>query len=418
MNTTKNSGKTILILGGGVGGIVTANALRKLLPVNHKIILIEKNRIHSFAPSFLWLMTGQRSMDKISKDISSLLHKNIAIRNEEVLKIYPEEKYVMTDKEKINFDYLVVALGAELHRESLPGLTEDAHDYFTINGADKLWTALDTFSKGKIAIVIASLPYKCPAAPYEGAMLISHYFSRKGIRNDVEISLYTPEPLPMPVAGPQLGESVKQILESKKIKYFPLHKIYEVDGTKKELLFEGNGSYAYDMLIVIPPHKAPSVILHSSLAGENGWIPVDRSTLQTKFQNVYAIGDNTSLSIPGRWKPEVPMMLPKAGVFAHLQAEVVAKRISDEVKGIKPEKIFCGDGFCMLEAGEDVAGLAYGNFFGEPAPDVRLRKTGRTWHWGKILFEKWWLSPLGFKKFILHQMLNIGRRIMRIPVKI
>lgn len=156
----------------------------------------------------------------------------------------------------------------------------------------------------------------------------------------------------------------------------------------------------------------------SGLAGETGWIPVNRSTLQTKLPNVYAIGDVTAIQIPGRRKPDVPMMLPKAGIFAHIQAEIVARRIAGEILGKKCEEEFCGDGFCMLEAGEDVAGFAYGNFFGEPSPDVKLRKVGKTWHWGKVLFEKWWLSPIGFKRSMLHQALGIGRRMMGIPIKI
>ena len=410
--------KTIVILGGGVGGIVTANKLRKRLHSEHKIIIIEKSRVHAFAPSFLWLMTGLRTREQVSRNVSTLLDKGVDIRNEEVISVNPEDKFVETVKGKIQFDYLVVALGAELHPEALPGLPAESHNYYTYDGADKLHNALQKFDSGKIAVVVASLPYKCPAAPYEGAMLISDFFSKRGIRKDVEISLYTPEPYPMPVGGPTLGESVKQVLESKAINFFPLHKICEVDSRSKELLFENNGKYGYDMLVVIPPHKAPVVIQRSLLAGENGWIPVDRSTLLTKFPDVYAIGDVTAISIPGRWKQDVPLMLPKAGVFAHLQAEAVAQRISDEIKGISPKSEFCGDGFCILEAGEHAAGIAFGNFFASPSPEVKIRNVRKSWHYGKILFEKWWLSSLGIKKSFLKLLMKTGSKMMRIPIKI
>ncbi len=410
--------KTIVILGGGVGGIVTANELRKRLHPEHKIIVIEKNRVHAFAPSFLWLMTGTRKTHEIAVEMSSLLHRGIDIRNEEVTAITPGENYVETEKGKIHFDYLVAALGAELHPELLPGLLSEAHDYYTANGADSLYKALQKFNKGKIALVIASLPYKCPAAPYEGAMLISDFFTQKGYRRNIEISLFTPEPYPMPVGGPALGESVKQVLESKKINFYPQYKIIEVDGQKRKLLFENNSKYDYDLLVVVPPHKAPGVVQRSSLAGENGWIPVDRLSLQTRYPNVYAIGDVTAVSIPGRWKQDVPLMLPKAGVFAHLQAESVAHRISDEIKGISPKSEFCGDGFCMLEAGEHTAGIAFGNFFASPSPEVKIRNVRKAWHYGKILFEKWWLSPFGIKKSFLKLMMKTGSKMMRIPIKI
>jgi hypothetical protein len=98
--------------------------------------------------------------------------------------------------------------------------------------------------------------------------------------------------------------------------------------------------------------------------------------LQTPHENVYALGDATTIAIPGRWKADVPMMLPKAGVFAHAQAEVVARRIAAEVAGATVKAVFCGDGYCMLEAGEDLAGFAYGNFFAEPAPQIQLRQMG------------------------------------------
>jgi sulfide:quinone oxidoreductase len=318
-----NSRKKILILGGGVGGIVTANRLRHLLPIDNDVILIEKNELHSFAPSFLWLMTGQRTDKDIVRSVASLLDKGIEIRYEEVNSLDIKQSIVHTNKKIEKYDYLVIALGAELHAESVPGLPLDTHNFYDLNGAKNLFGKLNTFNSGKIAVVVASLPFKCPAAPYEGAMLISDFYRKKGILENIEISLFTPELLPMPVGGPVLGNSVKQIIESRGINFHPLHKLYEVDGISKELHFEGQKSYNYNMLIVIPPHKATSVVRQSELSGENGWIPVDRSTLQTKFPNVYAIGDTTSIAIPGTWIPGVPMFLPKAGVFAHLQADTV-----------------------------------------------------------------------------------------------
>lgn len=410
--------KTILILGGGIGGIVVANTLRKLIPNEHKIILIEKNRIHSFAPSYLWLMIGDRKPEKICTDISKLLLPNIELVNAEANALLLKDNKIQTTLGSYSYNYLIIALGAEIVPEAIPGLNDDYHTYFTFDGAQKLFNTLSQFKRGKIALVICSLPYKCPAAPYEGAMLIANFFRRKGIKNNVQINIYTPEPLPMPVAGSALGEAVRKVLQSRAIGFFPLYKLKTVNSSKKELYFEGKESIPYDLLVAIPPHTSPKVIRSSGLAAGTGWVPANLATLQTKIENVYALGDVTGIQIPGRWKPDVPMMLPKAGIFAHLQAEIVAKRIADEIKGRSPKDEFCGDGFCMLEAGEHLAAFAYGNFYREPSPDVRLRKVGKIWHLGKVLFEKWWLSPIGLKRSLLHQSITIGRKIMRIPVNI
>jgi sulfide:quinone oxidoreductase len=144
---------------------------------------------------------------------------------------------------------------------------------------------------------------------------------------------------------------------------------------------------------------------------------VDRSTLQTNVEHVFAIGDIASIALPGRWKPEVPLMLPKAGVFAHAQAEVVAQRIADEIHGNSPRAVFCGPGYCMLEAGEGKAGFAFGDFFAEPSPHLELREIGKAWHVGKVLFEKWWLAPFGIRKSLLQLALTWGSRVLGIPLK-
>lgn len=414
--------KTIVILGGGVGGIVAANELRHKLGHEHKVILVEKNPVHAFAPSFLWLMTGDRQPNKITKPVRSLVRPGIELIHAEAKSIDIANHSVITSQGSLIYDYLVVALGAELAPEIIPGLAQAASSFYTFEETKSLQQALTQFRGGKIAMVVCSLPYKCPGAPHEGAMLIADCFRRRGLRDKVDIHLYTPEPQPMPVAGPQLGEAVKQMLATKGISFHPLHKLTSVDGQASQLLFDGKEPVTYDMLVAIPPHRASSIAREAGLAnpanGGTGWIPVDRSTLKTTFENVYAIGDVSSIGIPGRWKPDVPMMLPKAGVFAHAQAEIVAERISDEIKGRKPTAEFCGPGYCMLEAGEDMAGFAFGDFFAEPSPKLELRNIGRTWHLGKVLFEQWWLSPFGLKKQVLQTTLTLGGKILKIPVSV
>ncbi len=410
--------KTIVILGGGVGGIVTANELSNRLSMEHRIILIEKNKEHTFAPSYLWLMNGDRKKKQISVTLKSLLKKNIEVVNAIVNEIVPAEQKLKADEKEYNYDFLVIALGADLAPEKIQGWDDSIHTFYTFEGAAKLHETLKNFSGGKVALVIASMPYKCPGAPHEGAMLIEDFFTAKGLRDKVEISLFTPEPQPLPVAGPELGNAVKNILDKKGIRFHPSMHLDSVDTKSKQLFFNGKESFEYDLLIVIPPHQSPSVITKTDLANANGWIDVNHSSLQTKYENVFAIGDITSIPLPGRWIPDKPMMLPKAGVFSHLQADVVAKNIARKIKGEKPDEKFSADGYCMLEAGEDLAGFAYGDFFGEPNPKVHLKKIGRKWHIGKVLFEKWWLSPLGLKKDFYKNLLKIGGKLIGIPVKL
>ncbi|MEW6051789.1 MAG: FAD/NAD(P)-binding oxidoreductase [Candidatus Zixiibacteriota bacterium] len=412
------SSQTICILGGGIGGLVAANELRRLLPKYHRIVLVDRVEQHAFAPSFLWVMTGDRQSDRITRPIKSLLRPGVEFVHANVSAIDTERSRVEMEKGSLSYDYLVVAVGAELSPESVPGLHEAAHTFYTLNGASRLHGTLREFHAGRIAVVIASTPYKCPGAPLEGAMLIADYVRRNGRRERVAIDLYTPEPQPMPVAGPVLGNAVLNMLKSRSIEYHPLHKLVSVDPQKRQVTFEGKGSVEYDLLVAIPPHRSPSFVRQSNLANESGWLPVDRATLATKIGNIYAVGDVTAISIPGRWKSGVPLALPKAGVFAHVQASVVAHRIAAAIMDHVATESFCGDGYCMLEAGEDLAGFAYGNFFAEPSPDVKLKRIGKAWHVGKLLFEKWWLAPYGPRRALYKSLINLGSRFLGIPSNI
>jgi len=404
--------KNIVILGGGVGGIVIANHLAELLPKKNEIILIEKNKEHTFAASYLWLMVNKRKTGQITAPMRELVNKRVKIFFEEVKQIDPNNKIITTEKSKVNFDYLVIALGADLDKTHLDKQQYGVHNFFTFEGAAKLKEALQNFNSGNVSIVVSSLPYKCPGAPYEGAMLIADFLKRK----KVSVNLYTPEPQPLPVTGPELGNAVKEILSNKGISFHPQNQLISINYNERKIEFASGNSVNYDLLALIPSHKAPEVITKSNLVDESGWIPVNKGTLETKYENVFAIGDVTSITIPGRWNPDKPMKLPKAGVFAHSQAITVSKIIAAKILGKESKEIFCADGFCMLEAGEDLAGFAYGDFYASPHPDVKMKQLGKSWHWGKVLFEKWWLSPLGLKKSILKITLLSGGKILRIPI--
>jgi sulfide:quinone oxidoreductase len=410
--------KEIVILGGGVGGIVTANELSSHISSEYKITLIEKNIEHTFAPSYLWLMNGDRKKNQVKVPLKSLLKNNIEVVNATADGIFLAEKKVTASEKEFHFDYLIIALGADLAPEKIAGWNDSFHTFYTYEGSAKLHEALKNFQGGKVAVVVSSMPYKCPGAPYEGAMLINDFFTKKGFSGKVEIDLFTPESQPLPVAGPDLGYAVKNILDKKEIHFHSKMQLDSVDTKSKQLFFNGKEAFDYDLLVVVPPHQAPEVIQKSGLTNANGWIDVDAASLQTKHENIFAIGDINSILLPGRWVPDKPMMLPKAGVFSHLQAAVVAKNIVQQIRGERDVVRFCADGYCMLEAGEDLAGFAYGDFFGEPHPQVKLKMVGKKWHIGKVLFEKWWLSPVGLKKRIYKNLLLAGGKLTGIPVKL
>jgi sulfide:quinone oxidoreductase len=409
---------TTLVLGGGIGGMVAANEIRRQLPSGHRVVLVEKNVQHAFAPSFLWLMTGDREPHQIRRPLAGLLRRGVELVQAEVLGIDPVQRKVSTSTAEIAYDHVVVALGADLAPGAIPGLAEASQTFFTFDGATQLRDTLKSFSGGRIAVVVSAMPYKCPGAPHEGAMLTADYFRRRGLSSRVKIDLYTPESQPMPVAGPQLGEAVRGMLHAKGIDFHPLHKLASVVPGARELSFDNGVRAGYDLLVAVPPHRAPRAVVEAGLTNQAGWVPVNPQTLRTSQDGVYAIGDVTAIPIPGRWKPDVPLMLPKAGVFAHAQAEVVARRIVAEVTGRSCEAAFCGDGYCMLEAGEDLAGFAFGNFFAEPSPNVHLRQIGKAWHLGKVLFEKWWLAPVGVRRSAIGWAMKAGGRLYGIPLNL
>jgi sulfide:quinone oxidoreductase len=176
------------------------------------------------------------------------------------------------------------------------------------------------------------------------------------------------------------------MVELKGIGYHPDHQVVSVDAAAQRLLFANGTRAQFDLLVYVPPHRAPAVVRQTGLAPDGGWVTVDRGTFTTRFPSVFAIGDVTSVPLP-MGKP-----LPKAGVFAHAQAEVVAANLAADWTGGRKRRLFDGYGQCFLEIGDGRAGLGAGNFYAEPTPQVRLRGPSRWWHWGKVLFERRWLK--------------------------
>jgi sulfide:quinone oxidoreductase len=376
---------TALILGGGIGGLVMANELRKALPKPYRVVLVDRQDSFVFAPSLLWLMTGGRTAGQISRPLGRLQKKGTEVVRGEIERIDPARRKALVDGRTLSADHLVIALGADLVPESVPGLTEAGHNFYTLAGAQALSDALAGFAGGRLVVLTATPAYKCPAAPYEAAMLIESYCRKRKTRQRTQIDLYAAEPAPMGVAGPAVSKAVLQMVEAKGITYHPEHQIAEVDPGARRLRFAGGAEASYDLLAYVPPHRAPRVVRGAGLTGESGWVPVDRGTLETSFQGVYALGDVVGIPLK-MGKP-----LPKAGVFAHAEGEVVAKNIARAITGKGKRAAFDGEGGCFIEAGGGKAGFGRGNFYAEPVPQVKVHPPGRHWHIAKVLFEKNWL---------------------------
>jgi sulfide:quinone oxidoreductase len=340
------------------------------------VVIDESPRFHVGAGK-TWIMLGERTYDQISRPRESLLVPGVRVVVARVDTIGLPDRTVLTGGASLRWDHLVVALGAELDSSKVPGLAEAAQTFYTAEGAQRLKVELARFSEGDLAILIPKLPFKCPPAPYEAAMLLHEAFTKRGIRANVRLAIYTVEGAPMATAGPEMGQFIKGELALREIEFNPQKATARVDPAARRVEFEDGSEAPYDLLVTVPPHQAPSVAHQAGLIGPSGWIPVDPLTLQVKLppdtQDVYAIGDVTGVPLPGRFKPDVGLSLPKAGVMAESQGRVVAHRIAARVLGQPPTATFDGKGFCFLETGEGRAVRAEGSFFEMPHPIMRKR---------------------------------------------
>ena len=242
-------------------------------------------------------------------------------------------------------------------------------------------------------------------------MLIEDVLRRRGIRDRCQVRVFTPEPQPMLVAGPDMGVSVVGMLATKNIGFHPNLSLDHIDPVRQTLVFKNGRQDSFDLLAAVPPHRPPTVVKESSLANEAGWVTVDKHTLQTHFENVYAIGDVTAIILSNG------LPLPKAGTFAHAEAEAVAARIIAEIGGSVPQAEFDGVGYCWIEAGSGSAGFASGQFYAEPNPVVGQPRSGRLWHWGKVMFESYWMNE-GFRRNLARSGLNLGSKVFGIPASL
>ena len=375
----------IVVLGCGMGGFTVSNLISKRVGTSAIVTVVEPRVLLPFPPAFQWLVFGWRQPEKIQRDPKGLSkRKNVRLVRDKVEKVDLKGRTVKTQSQTISYDKLVISLGAEYAFDQVPGLEACSHNAYSIEGALKLRGAVDNFSGGTIAIGISRLPIKCPPAPYELAFLLEDWFRRA--KKKAEIHFFTPELHPVPAAGSVIGKQVERLLNSRGIKYLPKTKLAKVN--EDRVVFENGSELKYDILITTPPHRASQVVKDAGLTDDSGWIPVNPHNLATRHEDVFAIGDIASIETPHGHAP----YLPKAGVFAQGQGEVLANNLAVSITKKGEMRQWSGEGSCYLQVAKSESAFLKGAFLSNP-PHLEFHPPRRKWFLEKLRLEKEWLKP-------------------------
>ena len=353
----------VVILGGGFGGLSSANELRNALSTSQvKITVIDKKDWFMVGFAKLWIINGTRTFENSIGSLNELSKKEINFIKEEILEINSQNKIIKTDSQNIKFDFLIISTGVVLAPQKIPGLVENGFNLYDHNQLLEIRDKLESIESGKIAISIMGMPYKCPPAPFEASLLIDSMLKKRGVRDSVQIDFYSPAPITLPAAGPEVSKKILELVNSDKITFHDSCKIKSVES--KKLIFE-NSEADFDILLAIPPHIAPKIIYDSDLAKEPGFIPINRDC-KTSFENIFAIGDVTVLAVGEK------LVVPKAGVFAEGEGIIVAKNIISKIQSKKEIELFDGKGGCFIESGKDTAAVIEVDMFSDSKPSTKL----------------------------------------------
>src|SRR5919197_5248401 len=269
-------GKRILILGAGFGGLAAATELRKSLGPDHRVIVVDRKKSFMMGLVKLWILEGSRDLEESQTPLEGLDARGIEYLNDEVTKIdIAQSKVQARGHGWIEYDYLIVALGAELAPERIAGFVGKGYNLYDAQEVPKLREKLLGLKRGEVAIAIMGMPYKCPPAPYESSLMIDNMLTRYGTRSNIEIDLYAPAPIALPVAGQQISASVVEMISQRGIRFHPSHKLKSVTDGKFE--FENGSKADYDVLVGIPPHRVPEIVRSAGLV-EGDWVAIDRNT--------------------------------------------------------------------------------------------------------------------------------------------
>ncbi len=344
----------VLVLGAGFGGLEVSSILSESIGDNLDLTLIDQNDSFYFGFSKLDVMFGRKSSDAVKISYSSIAKPGVQFRQETIVSIDPALRIVTTLNSTYEADVLVIALGADYDISATPGLAEFGNEYYSFEGAKKLKKVIPTFTKGNAIVGVCGAPFKCPPAPSEAALMLHDYLTSAGLRDACTINLVIPFGSPIP-PSPDSSKALIKAFDERNIRFIPQRKVSSLNKSGKIAVLDDGTEMPFDLFLGIPKHVAPAVVLKSGLT-ENGWVPVDRANLLTKFQNVYAIGDVTSVGTP------------KAGVFAEGAAKIAAASIIAAFNGRENDLPYTGAGSCYIEFGKGEVGRVDVDFFSGPKP--------------------------------------------------
>ena len=333
----------VVVLGAGFGGLEVATILSDEFGDDVEVVLIDRSDSFVFGFAKLDVMFGRATAEAVHHPYADVVKPGVRFVRAEVTAIDPQRRSVETDAGDFDADILVVALGADLHPEATPGLTEHGHEFYTVAGAFALRDVLSEFAGGRVVVAVTSTPFKCPPAPSETALLVDELLRARGLRDASSITLVMPLGSPIP-PSPEASQAVLAAFAERGIEFLPERLVRELDGARQVAVLADGSELPFDLFLGVPVHRVPDVVTDSGLAVD-GWIPVNPQTLETRFPGVYAVGDVTSVGTP------------KAGVFAEGQAVIAAERIAAAIRRVESSATYDGRGICYLEFGGGEVGM-------------------------------------------------------------
>jgi sulfide:quinone oxidoreductase len=348
--------KHVLILGAGFGGLELATRLSETVPDLVRVTLLDRNDSFFFGFSKLGVMLGEHSPDDARMYYRDIAKDGVEFRQETVTAVDPSARRVTTDAGSYDADFLAVAMGADYDMAATPGFESGGHEYYTMGGAERLHDELAGFDGGRVLVSVLGQPFKCPPAPFEGAFLIHELFTKRGIRDSVEMTSTFPMQRPVPVTG-EVAQMFRDGLAERGIEELAQTLVTGIDPAAKKAQLASGEELPYDLFVGIPRHRAPDPLPASGLAVD-GWVPVDQSNLRTAFPQVYALGDVCT----------GPRTVAKAGIFAEAAARVVADDIAATIADGAPPSPYEGSGICYAEFGEGLVSKVEVNFLGGESP--------------------------------------------------
>ena len=385
-----------MILGGGTGGTLAANRLRRQLPdLDTEIVVVDENDRHVYQPGLLLVPFGLARPSALVRSRQRQLASGIRFVRSAVERVEPEsDEVVLEDGSRIGFDVLVVATGASLRYDETEGLTgpgwrERVHTFYSLEGAASVAGALASLDSGRLVVNVVDMPIKCPVAPLEFCFLADWYLRRRGVRHKVDLTYVTP--LDGVFTRPIANRELAGLLDRKGIEVVTEFNTGMVDGAEGRLVSYDDRSVGFDLAVVVPLHGGAAYVDRSEgLGDELGFVPTDPATLRSKARpNVFVIGDATDLPSS------------KAGSVAHFQGEPLTRNVLAYLAGEPLDGIFDGHANCFVETGFGKALLIDFNYDQEPLPGtypgrigLPLMRESRLNHLGKLAFEQFYWHVL------------------------